>query len=78
LTLAALAAFGGPRHYVGTWLRYASAEDDPIFRLYVNLFVLDLMSEQGHVFNGPRLSPTAERRTALANAYEESLAAIGG
>jgi aminoglycoside phosphotransferase (APT) family kinase protein len=76
LTLAVLMVFGGPQSYVAAWLRRASAADDEIFRLYVNLFVLDLMSEQGHVFNGDRLTPTAALRASFMRAYRESFDAI--
>jgi aminoglycoside phosphotransferase len=78
LTLAVLMVFGGPSGYVSAWLRHAGATDDAIFRLYVNLFVLDLMSEQGHVFNGARLTPSPALRASLLRAYRESFDAVGG
>jgi aminoglycoside phosphotransferase (APT) family kinase protein len=49
LTLAVLLADGGPVEYVSTWLRYADKPDDQTFRLYVSLFLLDLMAERREV-----------------------------
>jgi len=52
LTLAVLMAYGGPVHYVSAWLHHAGQPDDQVFRLYVAVFLLDLMAEHGQVFNG--------------------------
>ena len=65
LTLAVLMATGGPQSYVAAWLRHAGARDDAIFRLYVAAFLLDLMSEHGHVFNGNEAASTAKARSSL-------------
>ena len=72
LTLAALMAYGGPESYVSAWLQHAEQPDDRAFRLYVSVFLLDLMSEHGHVFNG-NISPSMpEERTALLQAFERN------
>ncbi|HEV2652139.1 MAG TPA: aminoglycoside phosphotransferase family protein [Rhizomicrobium sp.] len=52
LTLAVILAYGGPQHYVAALLRHAGQADDRVFRLYVAVLLLDLMSEHGHDFNG--------------------------
>jgi len=76
LTLAVLMAYGGPTSYVSAWLRFARRADDRVFRLYVSLFLLDLMSEHGHMFNGNERASTVDRRIALHNAFERNLALI--
>ena len=50
LTLAVLLAHGRRAHYVEAWMAAAGHDDDRIFRLYVALFLLDLMSEHGQSF----------------------------
>jgi aminoglycoside phosphotransferase len=77
LTLAVLTAFGGPLDYVSAWMREAGQQDDRVFQLYVALFLLDLMSEHGHAFNGNDRASTPEARAALLRAFQERLAAIG-
>jgi hypothetical protein len=72
LTLAAMMAYGGPVSYVSAWLRYAGQSDDAVFRLYVMLFVVDLMAEHGHVFNGNIRPSTPEGQAALYQAFETS------
>lgn len=72
LTLAAMTAQGGPVGYVSAWLRHAGQSDDLIFRLYVTFFILDLMSEHGHSFNGNIGPSTPEARAALWRAFEAS------
>lgn len=76
LTLAVLTAYGGPMSYVSAWLRRAKHADDRVFRLYVSLFLLDLMSEHGHVFNGNERPSTPDARTALHHAFERNLAFV--
>jgi aminoglycoside phosphotransferase len=73
LTLAVLMADGGPIQYVSSWLRHAGQPDDAVFRLYVSIFLLDLMSEHGQAFNGNERRSTPETRAALRHAFEESL-----
>ena len=68
LTLAALTSMGGPKHYVDYWMRAAGHRNDHLFRLYVALFLLDLMSEHGHVFNGNERPSTPEARAILLGA----------
>ncbi len=73
LTLAVLLAYGGPVEYVSAWLSYAGQQDDPIFRLYVCLFLLDLMAEHGQIFNGNERPSLPEARSSLRRAFEDSL-----
>ena len=73
LTLAVLMATGGPQDYVASWLHHAGAADDAIFRLYVAAFLLDLMSEHGHVFNGNEATSTARARDSLRAAFIDNL-----
>jgi aminoglycoside phosphotransferase len=77
LTLAALMAHGGPVEYVSSWMRQAGHAEDRLFQLYVALFLLDLMSEHGQVFNGNQPPSTPGARAALLSALDERLAAIG-
>jgi aminoglycoside phosphotransferase len=74
LTLASLMASGGPVNYVSAWLRHSQHTDDGIFRLYVSLFLLDLMSEHGQVFNGNLSPSTPQARAMLHRAFERNLA----
>jgi hypothetical protein len=70
LTLAALMAYGGPDSYVSAWLRHTAQSDDRIFRLYVSLFLLDLMSEHGQTFNGNMVRSTPKAHAELRRAFE--------
>jgi aminoglycoside phosphotransferase (APT) family kinase protein len=74
LTLAVLLAYGGPVSYVSAWLQRAGQPDDRIFRLYVTLFVVDLMAEHGQPFNGNERRSTPDARAALCRAVERNLA----
>jgi hypothetical protein len=78
LTLAVLLSYGGPTEYVSAWLRHAGASDDWTFRLYVVLFLLDLMSEHGHDFNGNERHSSLEARASLKRAFETGLRVIHG
>lgn len=73
LTLAVLLGYGGPTEYVSAWLRHAGASDDRVFRLYVSLFLLDLMAEHGQAFNGNEQPSAPDARASLRKAYENSL-----
>jgi aminoglycoside phosphotransferase (APT) family kinase protein len=73
LTLAVLMAYGGPVEYVSAWLRHAKQPDDPTFRLYVSLFLLDLMAEHGQRFNGNERPSVPDARASLRRAFEENL-----
>jgi hypothetical protein len=73
LTLAPMTAYGGPVGYVSAWLRHAGQSEDRVFRLYTLLFLLDLMSEHGHSFNGNIRSSTAGDRAALCRAFGVAL-----
>lgn len=68
LTLAVLLAYGGPASYVTAWLRHARHADDHVFRTYVSLFLLDLMSEHGQVFSGNEGPSNVDRRNARSSA----------
>jgi hypothetical protein len=69
-------ACGGPVSYVSAWLRHARQTDDRLFRLYMSLFLLDLMSEHGQIFNGNQRPSTPEARAALKRAFERNLALV--
>lgn len=73
LTLAVLLAYGGPVEYVSGWLRHAKQPDDQTFRLYVSMFLLDLMAEHGQVFNGNEQPSAPEARASLRKAFDDSL-----
>jgi aminoglycoside phosphotransferase (APT) family kinase protein len=73
LTLAVLLAYGGPTRYVDYWLEAAGQRDDDLFRLYVAVFLLDLMGEHGQVFNGNQRPSQPEARAKLLGVFEESL-----
>ncbi|MBV8132305.1 MAG: aminoglycoside phosphotransferase family protein [Alphaproteobacteria bacterium] len=77
LTLAVLMAQGGPVGYVTAWLHYAGQTDDCVFRLYVNTYLLDLMSEHGQAFNRNELPSTPEARRSLRQVFEACSARIG-
>jgi aminoglycoside phosphotransferase (APT) family kinase protein len=78
LTLASMLGYGGPTSYVSAWLRHAGEKDDAIFRLYVALFLLDLMSEHGLAFNGNARGSTPEGREALRRAFDASISYMTG
>jgi len=59
--MAVLITQGGPVAYVKAWLWHAGQSDDPVFRLYVSAFLLDLMSEHGHRFNRNERHPRLGR-----------------
>jgi aminoglycoside phosphotransferase len=76
LALAVLMAYGGPASYVSAWLRHANHSDDRVFRIYLGLFLLDLMSEHGQLFNGNQRPSTPDRREALRSAFESNIALL--
>ena len=76
LTLAVLMAQGSPARYVSAWLQHAGLSDDRLFRMYVVLFLLDLMSEHGQMFNGNQRPTSPEARAALQYAFDRSVALI--
>ena len=73
LTLAVLTAQGGPAQYVSAWLRHAGRPDDRLFRMYVTLFLLDLMSEHGQAFNGNEHPSSPRERASLQGCFDRSL-----
>lgn len=73
LTLAVLLAYGGPQQYVSAWLTHAGQVDDALFRLYVTVFLLDLMAEHGQAFNGNEQPSRPQARAQLLHAFQESL-----
>jgi aminoglycoside phosphotransferase len=77
LTLAVLMAYGGPVQYVSAWMRHAKQSDDSRFRLYVSLFLLDLMAEHGQMSNGSERPSDPEARASLRRAFEDSLRRAG-
>jgi aminoglycoside phosphotransferase len=76
LTWASTAAHGGSFHYVRSWMRIANFEDDPVFRLYVALFILDFMSEHGQTFNGNQAPSSRQIRDELLRIFEDSIGRI--
>jgi Ser/Thr protein kinase RdoA (MazF antagonist) len=76
LTLAVMIVYGGPVAYVSAWMRAARHENDRLFQLYVALFLLDLMGEHGHNFNGNEPASTPGARATLQRALEGRLALI--
>ncbi len=78
LTLAAITAFGGNAAFVAAWMRIAGHRDDRLFRLYVALFLLDFMAEQGQVFNGNQRASTTEERRRLLGLFEAAVQRAGG
>lgn len=73
LTLTSLMASGGPTRYVEAWMNSANFPNDRIFRLYVALFIVDLMSEHGQEFNGNLMSSSTDRRNRLLRIFTEHL-----
>jgi len=72
--MAALIAHRGPVVYVDHWLRAAGHADDGLFRLYVAVFLLDLMAEHGLYFNGNETPSQPEDRQRVRAAFEAALA----
>lgn len=75
LTRAVLLAHAWPNQYVDFWMQAAGHLDDGLFRFYVAVFLLDLMSEHGQRFNGNERPSTAEARTAVLRAFEDAVVA---
>jgi hypothetical protein len=73
LTLAVLTVQRGPLQYVSAWLRQAGLSEDRLFRLYVTLFLLDLMAEHGQVFNGNQRPSSLQARAELEQSLNGSL-----
>ena len=73
LTRAALLAWDGPVAYVEAWMRHASYRDDRLFRLYVAVFLVDLMSEHGLRFTGNRQPSTESERAVLHRAFDAAI-----
>jgi hypothetical protein len=73
LTLASVGAFGGSTHYVDAWMNFAHYRRDRIFQLYVALFLIDFMSEEGQTFNNNRPALSADRQARLSNAFHAHL-----
>ena len=73
LTLAVLMMMQWPEQYARYWMAAAGHADDEAFRLYVALFLLDLMAEHGQVFNGNETPSTPEGRERLLAAMTRVL-----
>jgi len=73
LTRAALLAHDGPVHYVDHWMAAADEQADTLFALYIVVFLLDLMSEHGQVFNGNEKPSSREARERLQARLEAEL-----
>lgn len=74
LTRAVLMMNEWPERYAGYWMAAAGHEEDELFRLYVALFVLDLMAEHGQTFNGNETASTPAARKRLLIALGRALA----
>ncbi len=72
LTLAVLQAQERAPSYVEHWMRAAGHSDDRLFRLYVALFLVDLMGEHGQRFNGNERPSTPRARQLLLQAFQEA------
>jgi hypothetical protein len=70
---AALLADAGPVSYVDHWMQAAGQRDDGLFRVYVALFLVDLMSEHGQRFNGNEQPSTPRARAALLHQFDIAL-----
>ena len=53
----------------------AGFENDEVFRLYVALFLLDLMGEYGQTFNGNERPLTPQMRRRLEQRFDEAMTA---
>ena len=67
LTMAVLLAHNGLVAYVEHWMRVAGQRDNGLFRLYVALFLVDLMSEQGQRFKDNERRSTPQWPRASRN-----------
>ncbi|MFL9988096.1 phosphotransferase family protein [Paraburkholderia sediminicola] len=73
LTRAVIHAYGGQQQYVSAWLRHAGQAEDSLFQLYVAVFLLHLMSDQGQTFNGEGRPCSPQGRAILLRAFRETL-----
>ncbi len=73
LTMAVILAYGGPQYFVAALLRHAGQTDDRVFRLYVAVLLLDLMSEHGHDFNGNQRPTEPDVREHLLRVLRSTL-----
>lgn len=74
LTRAVLMMMAWPEQYARYWMEAAGQAEDEVFRLYIALFLLDLMAEHGQVFNGNEKPSTAEGRAHLLTMLDRVLA----
>jgi aminoglycoside phosphotransferase len=73
LTMAALTCYGGPTSYASHWLKIAKGHDDCLFRLYVAIHILGLISDHGHNSNGNMVSGGDALLKSMARALNASL-----
>ncbi len=76
LTLAVLLGYGGPTEYVDAWMSFSNHCDDQLFRLYVVMFLVDLMAEHGQQFNGNERPSDPIRRAGLTNAFATQIGRV--
>lgn len=74
LTMASILFHEGPVSYVQAWMRYAEAQMDKVFWLYVAQSLVTFMSEYGQTFRGEELKLDDATKRRLLEAFE---AAIG-
>lgn len=77
LTLAASIVRGLPDEYAARLLHHGGHPDDWLFRFYVAVYLLDLMSEHGQDFNGNERKTTDLERNRILALYLDALARLG-
>jgi aminoglycoside phosphotransferase (APT) family kinase protein len=71
LTMASLLFHEKPLAYVEAWCRHASFAMDHVFRIYVGLFLVNLMSRHGQTFNKEKaLALSENEKTRLLRAFK--------
>jgi aminoglycoside phosphotransferase (APT) family kinase protein len=76
LTQASIDVSQRPNGYVGHWLAASGGVEDRVFRLYVALFLVDLMGEVGHAANGNEPPSGTGQRERLLSAAAERIDAL--
>lgn len=77
LTLTAILCRAGPATYVEAWLARAGRAMDRLFWLYVAVFAVDFLAEQGQDFNGNQPPSSPDERARLAALFEDAAARSG-
>lgn len=77
LTLAASTARGLSSEYALRLLHHSGYSDDRLFRFYVAVYLLDLMSEHGQDFNGNERTTTDIEQKRILALYRDALEQLG-